>query len=289
MANCPKCNAKLKLTDWRPECPHCGVNMVYYGMEDRLLADAEKAEAEHARFQKKIDRMKASLVGGPLQIARIVFAFLPIAGLFLTLAKFNLAEAPYIAAKTVNANILTIVDLLSNADLGALLGTLSSGAFGRPMLFFVVSIVLLLLSVVLGLFGFFRLLCSAKKKSCLKNIVLSCVQLLLIAAGCIVFKQFADGIAAVFPAYISASIGFGVFVFAALHLPTIVANILFTVKPMEVKYKELPDYSAEDAAMEAANEAVREEAEAKAEAAEEKADEAKEEAEAEDAKEEVNA
>ena len=276
MANCPKCNAKLKLTDWRPECPHCGVNMVYYGMEDRLLADAEKAEAEHARFQKKIDRMKASLVGGPLQIARIVFAFLPIAGLFLPLAKFDLAEAPYIAAKAVSANILTIVDLLSNSDLGALLGTFSSGVFGRPMLFFAVSIVLLLLSVVLGVFGFFRLLASAQKKSCIKNIVVSCVQLLLVAAGCIVFKQFASGIAAVFPAYISASLGVGVFVFAALHLPSIVANIIFTVKPMEVKYKELPDYAAEDAAMEAANEAAREEAEARAEEAQAaKAEEAK--------------
>ncbi len=278
MANCPKCNAKLKLTDWRPECPHCGVNMVYYGMEDRLLADAEKAEAEHARFQKKIDRMKASLIGGPLQIARIVFAFLPIAGLFLPLAKFDLAQAPYIAAKTVSANILTIVDLLSNSDLGALLGTFSSGVFGRPMLFFVLSIVLLLLSVVLGLIGFFRLICSAQKKSCVKNIVVSGVQLLLVAAGCVLFGRFASGIAAVFPAYISASLGVGVFVFAALHLPTIVANILFAVKPMEVKYKELPDYSAEDAAMEAANEAAREreEAEAKAEAVEEAAENAEE-------------
>ena len=80
------------------------------------------------------------------------------------------------------------------------------------------------------------------------------------------FNKFASGIAAVFPAYISASIGVGVFVFAALHLPSIIANVLFALKPMEVKYKELPDYSAEDAAMEAANEAAREEAEARAEA-----------------------
>jgi hypothetical protein len=87
---------------------------------------------------------------------------------------------------------------------------------------------------------------------------------LLVAAGCVVFGRFASGIAAVFPAYISASIGVGVFVFAALHLPSIIANILFAVNPMKVKYKELPDYSAEDAAMEAANEAAREEAEAKA-------------------------
>ncbi len=262
MANCPKCNAHLKLTDWRPECPHCGVNMVYYGMEDRLLADAEKAEAEHAVFQKKMDRMKASLVGGPLQIARLVFAFLPIAGLFLTLAKFNLSEAPYMAAKTTGANVLTLVDFFSNLDFDALLGTFESGVFGQPMLFFALAIVVFALTVVLGLFGFFRLICSAQKKSCIKNIVISAVQLLCIAASCVLFNKFASGIAVVFPAYISASIGFGVYVYAALHLPTIAANIIFTAKPMKVKYKELPDYQAEDAAMEAAEAAEKAEANA---------------------------
>ena len=36
-ATCPKCGGKLRLIDWRPNCPHCGVNMIYYGLEDRLL------------------------------------------------------------------------------------------------------------------------------------------------------------------------------------------------------------------------------------------------------------
>ncbi|HBL40735.1 MAG TPA: hypothetical protein DDY98_03865 [Ruminococcaceae bacterium] len=262
MANCPKCNAHLKITDWRPECPHCGVNMVYYGMEDRLLADAEKAEAEHALFQKKIDRMKASLVGGPLQIARLVFAFLPIAGLFLTLAKFNLSDAPYMAAKTVSANVLTLVDFFSNIDFDALLGTFESGVFGQPMLFFALSLVIFALTIVLGLIGFFRLFCSAQKKSCIKNIVVSAFQLIFIAASCVLFNKFSSGIATVFPAYITASVGFGVYVYAALHLPTVIANVIFTVKPMKVKYKVLPDYTAEDAAMEATEEAEKAEANA---------------------------
>ena len=40
---CPKCNYKFKPTDWRPECPKCGVNVLYYGVEDRLRAEADKA------------------------------------------------------------------------------------------------------------------------------------------------------------------------------------------------------------------------------------------------------
>jgi len=60
MAKCPKCGRKLTLFDWKPNCPNCGVNLVYYGMEERLLDEADKAEAEHARLQKRIDRLKAA-------------------------------------------------------------------------------------------------------------------------------------------------------------------------------------------------------------------------------------
>ena len=51
MATCPKCGRKLKLTQWRPECPGCGVNMVYYDSNERLIVEAEKAEVEHAKSQ----------------------------------------------------------------------------------------------------------------------------------------------------------------------------------------------------------------------------------------------
>lgn len=46
---CPKCGAKLRLFDFKPECPKCGCNIMYYNMEQRLDADAEKAEAEWAK------------------------------------------------------------------------------------------------------------------------------------------------------------------------------------------------------------------------------------------------
>ena len=88
MANCPKCDYHLKLTDWRPNCPSCGVNLVYYGMEERLLADADKAEAEHSHFQKKIDRAKASFVGSKLAIATSLI------GPFLTDSALEAAPVP---------------------------------------------------------------------------------------------------------------------------------------------------------------------------------------------------
>lgn len=246
MANCPKCNAHLRIFDWRPECPKCGVNMVYYGMEERLLEDAEKAEAEHARFQKRIDRMKASTVGGSLQIARIVFSVLPVAGLFLKLASINVGDAPYIAAHNVSVNILKLVDFFTTyLDVNGLLGVIGSQLVGKAFIGFTASILLLVLSVLMILLTIGRLFCSAQKKSCVKNVVVSVLAIAFVIGSSIAFGVFAQGINAVFPAFISASVGYGVYVYAALFIPSVVVNVLFAVKPMEVKYTELPDYTAE--------------------------------------------
>ena len=63
MAKCPKCGRKLRLTQWRPECPACGVNMVYYDANERLIREAETAEVQHAKSQPGVDRAKAAFFG----------------------------------------------------------------------------------------------------------------------------------------------------------------------------------------------------------------------------------
>ncbi|MBQ8027254.1 MAG: hypothetical protein IJ261_03960 [Clostridia bacterium] len=259
MANCPKCNAKLRLIDWRPECPKCGVNMVYYGMEDRLLADAEKAEAEHAKFQKGLDRFKASSIGGARQIIRLILAIVPVAGLFLPLAKLTLENIPYYSdgAANFNIDILKIVDFFMNYfDFNAILAAIKSPVVGKPFIFFAAAIVLFALSVVMGILNFGRCFCSSKKSSCVKNIVVSALSVVCIVLSGVMFGQFASGINAIFPDFISGAMGFGVFVTAALHLPVIVLNALLVKNPIVVKYTELPDYSKQAEEAEAAEQAV---------------------------------
>lgn len=263
MANCPKCNAKLRLIDWRPECPKCGVNMVYYGMEERLLADAEKAEAEHAKFQKGLDRFKASAIGGPRQIARLILSIIPVAGLFLDfvglpLAKLSLQNIPFYSeagvASEINIGILKVVELFTDYfDVNALLSAIQSPIVGKPFIFFALAIVMLALSVVMGIVNFGRNFCSSKKSSCAKNIVVSALSAVLIILSGVMFGQFASGINAVFPDIISGAMGLGVFATAALHIPVIIINLLLVKKPIVVKYKELPQYG--EAAEENAEEA----------------------------------
>ncbi len=268
MANCPKCNAKLRLFDWRPECPKCGVNMVYYGMEDRLLADAEKAEAEHAKFQKGLDRLKASAIGGPRQIARLILSILPVAGLFLdmlpvkqlALGSISLQNIPYYTepdqVSEFKIGILKVVEFFTDYfDFNNLLTLIKSPVVGKAFIFFALAIVLLALSIVMGVVNFGRNLCSSKKSSCAKNIIVSVLSMVLVIASGIIFGQFASNINALFPEYISAAMGYGAFVTAALHLPVIIINVLLIKNPIVVKYKELPDYAAIAAAARAEKEA----------------------------------
>lgn len=121
MAQCPKCGGKLRFYHIKPECPYCGVNVVYYNANARLLAETEAAEIAHAKSQPGVDRAKAASIGSPKAIARLALSALPLGALFLPLAKVTNAGG----AKTVNA--IGIYTYFSTADVAALLKKILGG------------------------------------------------------------------------------------------------------------------------------------------------------------------
>ena len=236
-ATCPKCGGKLRLIDWKPNCPHCGVNMVYYGMEERLLLDADKAEAEHAKFQPKIDRLKASFVGSPFAIARIVCSVLPVAGLFLPLAKFAF-KAPY-AAFDGPVNFISIINLLSGRmDFDALTTMFSSPVYGTAFILYAVSLVCVLLSALGILLHLILLMLSCSPKGKGRNYGFDIGGLLLVGAAIVTFTVFSSKIRALFPGIVTTSaVGFGAYIYLALWAVCFAADILCFVKGINVKYK----------------------------------------------------
>ena len=236
-ATCPKCGGKLRLIDWKPNCPHCGVNMVYYGMEERLLLDADKAEAEHARTQPKIDRIKAATVGSPLAIARLVLSLVPIAGLFLPLAKFAFT-APY-AAFSGNINVISLYNAVSSTDMDALTSMFGSKLFGTAFILYAVAVVCVLLSALSVLFHtiFQTLACSPKGKQ--RNITFDVLNLLLVGGAIVCFTLFSGKITALLPNVVQTSaVGFGAFIYLGLILVSFAMDIVCIVKGIPVKYKE---------------------------------------------------
>lgn len=60
--NCPKCGEKLSIFYLKQNCPKCGCDLLYYNMEERLEADAEKAEAEYAALDKFLDKLTPKFI-----------------------------------------------------------------------------------------------------------------------------------------------------------------------------------------------------------------------------------
>lgn len=90
MANCPKCGTHLSPMNWKPNCTKCGVNILYYDMDARLAADADRAEAEAARFSAWGGRIKSVTVGSRIALLRLLSFLLPILAALLPFARARL-------------------------------------------------------------------------------------------------------------------------------------------------------------------------------------------------------
>lgn len=237
MAKCPKCGRRLTVFDWRPNCPGCGVNLVYYGREERLMNEADAAEAEHAKLQKKLDRLKASFVGSPLTIIRIILSVLPIAALMLPLCKVAFS-GPFIEATTKSINAIGIYNLVSSLDFGALFTMIGSSLVGSAFIGYAVSLVTLLLSLVLVIVSLVMLMMACGPKGNVRNITLNCIDIALAVASVIFFNRFATGIHNVFPEFVSGSVQVGAYVYIGTLVLLLAINIVIAKVGVKVKYKQ---------------------------------------------------
>lgn len=241
MAKCPKCGRKLTILDWKPNCPKCGVNLVYYGMEERLMAEADAAEAEHARTQKRMDRLKASFIGSPLTIIRIVFSILPIAALLLPLADITFV-GPFISEKTSTIDLLKLIDFIPNLDFGGLFLMMGSNIaqIGAGFIGLFGSLAALLLSVVLVIVSLLMLTMSCGKLGNLRNITFNALAIISAVASPIIYHfVFAKNMMAAFEGFVKgASVQWGIYVYIALIAILLVINIVLAITGINVKYKQ---------------------------------------------------
>lgn len=237
MAKCPKCGRKLTLFDWRPNCPECGVNLVYYGLEDKLLDEADAAEAEHAKLQKKIDRLKAAFVGSKLTIVRIFLSILPIAALLIPLCEISF-KAPFMGEKTTAVSLITLIDVFSNLDFDALLTMLGSTALQTTFIGYAGALVCLALSLVFVIVSLLALMAACGKRGNSRNLTLNGIAIAFAVASIVFFTVFASNGATTFAGYFSGKLGAGIFVYIGMLLLLLGINIVLTIKGTPVKYKQ---------------------------------------------------
>ncbi|MDR1928076.1 MAG: hypothetical protein LBQ33_05505 [Oscillospiraceae bacterium] len=234
----PDCNRKLKLTDWRTNCPACGTNVLYYKMEERLSADADRVELEHAQFQKKVDRVRASLVGGKLAIARLVLLFLPIGTLFLPLVSISV-HAPFFEKSGEAINVIALVNLLSAADFGGLSGMLGSPVLGGAFVWLIVALlafVLILLAIFAGIATSFS---ASGRKGIFRNAGIALGGILAASLGMVAYRQFAAGLGAALPGAVQGAVSIGLPALSFAFLLIVIINVLILSKGgVPVVYKQ---------------------------------------------------
>lgn len=237
MANCPKCGRKLTLFDWRPNCPACGVNLVYYGLEEKLLDEADVAEAEHARLQKRIDRLKASFIGSKLTIARIFLSLLPVVALLIPLCEVTF-KAPFMGERTTAVNLIALINVFTGLDFDGLFAALGSSVLSSTFIGYAGALLCLTLSLVFVLVSLFALTAACGPKGNIRNIILNSIAIAFSVASIFFFMSFSSNAAKVFPGYLSGKIGVGIFVYIAALVALLVLNIVISRKGTPVKYKQ---------------------------------------------------
>ena len=145
MDRCPKCGYKLKITDLKPECPGCGVNLMYYDMQLRLENDAIKAAEENAVMQAFARKIVKSVIGSVTVILRLVMAVLTVISLLVPFAKTVTAGAGMEAGKSVG---------LINIIVAIIKGNAFSDGFTVVTVLFLVVFVLCLASLLISPFLF---------------------------------------------------------------------------------------------------------------------------------------
>lgn len=85
---CPKCGGEIKFYDLKPNCKHCGVNILYYSQEHELILDAKRTELEFASARIIGAKLKNAFIDGALPIIRIITTLLCVGALVLPFADF---------------------------------------------------------------------------------------------------------------------------------------------------------------------------------------------------------
>lgn len=221
MANCPKCNGHLKITDWRQHCPHCGANIVVYDLQERLMQQADTAEVQHYYFQKKIDRLKSSFVGSKLAVARICTSFIPVAALFLPLAKcrFNLPYSDYEG----NVSLLTVYNSIDKITENGIITADKA---------LTACLVLLALSVVMWLVHFALLMLACSKRAKLRGYIINSLLLITSIGAAAVFASNTQS-----PVY-SGRLAFGAFLYILLQAVNAAVDMITIYKGIEVRHKQ---------------------------------------------------
>lgn len=233
---CPKCGGEIPAFDLRPNCKHCGVNIMYFTQQEGLIRDAKRTELEGAAARMIIARVKAEFIGSKLAVFRMVFSILAAAALlapFITV-KFNVP----LFDGSLSVGLLGLIQGFQNGLLTRVPRLLGSALFAKqtvaalvPAAFMAIVAVLDVVILLALIVGFLKLTESARvmKNTAFVGMIVSLAG--QIAAVVMKFTTADSETAAV-------SLGFGGIACFAVFLAIFLLNRAILKKGIEPVYKE---------------------------------------------------
>ncbi len=165
---CPKCNEKLSPFYMKQNCPKCDTNLVYYDLENRLIADHEQAMKEQEAIDRVLNNIKVSAFGGALQIIRFILMFSPLAWMCLPVVK-----TPGIMSLNMNVTLISVITDIIN------------GSFSLNGIM-LIGLVIMICIIVFSLMVIISSLFSVGEKALKRNTIFSIINLIVLL-GCVIF------------------------------------------------------------------------------------------------------
>lgn len=236
MAKCPKCGAPLHIYNVSQFCPKCGVNMRYVNFEENFLKEAKIAELTQAVVHMKVRRLKAALIGGKLQIVRLVIMILPLVSMLIPSGSYTVSLPYY--SHSVQFGLLGLYGVFTNGDLAYIGDMCSSLLFGDLFKSLKMTVFVYAVPAVFSVIVFLAsVLCFISIKNMQKIIAgISCVGALTAIVSAAFIFRFSSATSG--NAVLSASSGFGWLVTAAAFAAVAVMNIIIDKKGIDVVYDE---------------------------------------------------
>lgn len=160
---CPKCGKTLGTFYLKDSCPYCGVNLLYYNLDENLKADAAQAQKEVDAVNRFLNLIKSSSIASPLLIARLVLFFTPLASMCLPMygdvSLISLIMGLVKSTVEISDVLMPLVSMalvvvLSLAVIISSLFSATKTGFLRNMIFSGVNtVVFVVLGVVIGTMG----------------------------------------------------------------------------------------------------------------------------------------
>ncbi len=242
-AKCPNCGRVLKIYNVKAECPDCGVSIPNFNWETRLEEDSRIAEEKFAALYRTLNRLKFTVIGSKLRVARLIMSLIPAIGFILPWATVKSEKAvlsfDLLGIFTDGESTINFFGILFK-NLGSVISTMSAEGFRGPVSYIMLGFIFMLLSVVAIVVAFFLTFIRFKKSDTNATWIADIFSIILSATGAVFYflsssqalgKGFTIGTLEFSNA--SVSVLWGLFVYIILLAVAMMGNILVSKAPVE--------------------------------------------------------